>query len=347
MVNKSLNNNYGDIHSMSAGALIPLGLHWRFWDAGKNEMINDLTVSTSECNYLDEKTIEIELDFKGTEIKEVESAKSGQKSNNPMIQFQKYTVLTKKVQEEQVRKRNCNRWGDGLEDPSSGVKEFFPSAWKPTKELDQSLIVMGLTKKEVEDVLLHGAQHQQMAKQIDILVSPGAAAAVYAYTMETPNIYAKLNAACRSTGRRAKLQLGIYRDYLYHIFKASNTMPNFVGRSYRGIDVRLSPKKCPVGEVITWQQMSSTTKKMTATLQFLGRSINGGLEGTLFVVDVNAGKEIDLFSAFPNEDEVLLELNSHFLVAGKIEGKQNKCEVLEDLAAYNMEQLEVYLLKQR
>jgi len=349
----------GWLESEKKGASLPFDLDWQYWNGVK--WINDSQLFVKPFKYDDsEKKIpELDLVFKNKESMEKkcdeldlvfenkESMENISKPSHPLSPLKMYNESSKKFEKEIVGTRKRNRWGDGLEDPSSGVKTFFPASWKPSKEVDQSLDLMGLTKKEITEVMARGAQYQKVAMQVGISVSPDFAAAIYAYTMEEPNVYQKLNSACRSKGRRAKLLLDICRDYLYHLSKACTTMPNFTGRTYRGINIRLSPKKYPLGEVITWHQMSSTTKKMTAALPFLGKTANGGLEGTLFLVDVKAGKEIDLFSAFPSEDEVLLELNSFFVIDSKIEGKQQKHELLEDLSAYNMELLDVYILKQR
>jgi len=333
-------NEEGRISSCSMGASLPIGLAWQLWDKGTQKWVPDpeLIVTQMESQDHEEKVPAPELVFMHEEKKEAES--------KPLLSSLKmWSKSSKKMQKENVATRVRNRWGDGLEDPTSGKKAFFPAAWKPSQGVDKSLLAMSLTEEEVKHVMLEGARRQKEAKEFEISVSADSAAAVYAYTMEWPDVYTKLNSACRKKGRRAKLQLDRYRDYLYHLQSASSTMPNFVGRTYRGISVRLAPNKYPIGEVITWHQMSSTTGKMTATLPFLGKTANGGLQGTIFVIDVKAGKDIEIFSAFPSEDEVLMALNSFFLVESKINSDKKK-EVLGDLSAYNMEQLDVYILKQ-
>lgn len=335
---------FGLLSSYGPGASLPFGLLWYWEKKIDSDWVLDpkIVVWALKSHEFEQKIPEFEQSSESQVDKFTKA-----KPSHWFTPVKMMMTSTKKKQKEIVETRRRNRWGDGLEDPVSGVKEFFPPTWKPTKELDESLDAMGLTKKEVQQVLADGARCQEMVKQIGISVSADSAAAIYAYTQEEPNVYNKLNAASRGRGNRAKLLLNIYRDYLHHLYNASTTMPNFAGRTYRGITVRLASNKYPVGEVITWHQMSSTTKRITATLPFLRRTASGGLEGTLFVVNVIAGKEIDLFSAFPNEDEVLIPINSFFLVEAKIEGKQMKSNMLKDLSAYNMELLEVFVLKQR
>jgi hypothetical protein len=70
------------------------------------------------------------------------------------------------------------------------------------------------------------------------------------------------------------------------------------------------------------------------------------LQGSLFVIDSISGKDIRHFSAFPNEEEVLFAPNSQFRVESRIASEADKKAALEQLAAYDMTELDVYVLKQ-
>ena len=70
------------------------------------------------------------------------------------------------------------------------------------------------------------------------------------------------------------------------------------------------------------------------------------LQGSIFVIDSITAKDIRHFSAIPSEEEVLFPPNSQFLVESVLASEADKKATLEQLAAYNMEELDVYFLKQ-
>ena len=132
---------------------------------------------------------------------------------------------------------------------------------------------------------------------------------------------------------------------MHHLIQASTTLPNFTGKVYRGVDTKLNPTAYAVGTSITWQQFSSTSKSQQQARKFL--TVNGSsLLGSIFVITVITAREIELFSAFPEEEEVLLGANSHFKVLSKLEGEAEKKAQLPDLSGYSMRDLDVYILKQ-
>ena len=52
------------------------------------------------------------------------------------------------------------------------------------------------------------------------------------------------------------------------------------------------------------------------------------------------------FSAIPSEEEVLFLPNSQFKVTARLESQAHKIAALEELSAYNMDSLHVYVLTQ-
>jgi len=173
------------------------------------------------------------------------------------------------------------------------------------------------------------------------------AAAIFAYTQEAAyDLYGKLNQSCRTTGVIHERRLALYLDYLHVLIEATTTLPNLAGVVYRGIDCKLNPASYVVGTTITWQQFSSTSKKQQQARKFV--TCDGGrLAGSLLVLHVRTGKEIEIFSEFPEEEEVLLGANSFFRVESKLEGADEKRALLADLAAYDMTDLDVYVMRQR
>ena len=75
------------------------------------------------------------------------------------------------------------------------------------------------------------------------------------------------------------------------------------------------------GNVVTWPALSSTSPDMEATKAFLGKgSKSGEATGTLFIIDKGWGYDIQPYSLLPDEEEILLEPEKRFSVAGVIQG---------------------------
>jgi hypothetical protein len=95
-------------------------------------------------------------------------------------------------------------------------------------------------------------------------------------------------------GGMAEKKLAAYRDYLHHVSSAMGSLPTFVGRVNRGaprnrttstcpplrprpppppagINVKLSPGVYAVGKTITWQQLSSASKKQLEAINFVDK----------------------------------------------------------------------------
>ena len=145
-------------------------------------------------------------------------------------------------------------------------------------------------------------------------------------------------------------ELKRYGDYIVHTECALSSLPTLVsellGKVYRGIKVLLSPDIYAPGKRITWQAFSPSAKKQTATLDFVNVLPGRKLSGSLFVIDSITAKDIRHFSAIPSEEEVLFPLNSQFKVEMVVTSEQEKKSLLNQLGAYNMTDLDVYVLKQ-
>mmetsp|Transcript_170609 Transcript_170609/g.541968 ORF Transcript_170609/g.541968 Transcript_170609/m.541968 type:complete len:163 (-) Transcript_170609:114-602(-) len=145
-------------------------------------------------------------------------------------------------------------------------------------------------------------------------------------------------------------ELKRYADYIVHTERALGCLPTHLsevhGKVYRGIKALLNPNTYALGKRITWQGFSSSTKKQLGTLEFVNQLPGRKLQGSLFVIDSITAKDIRHFSAFPCEEEVLFPPNSQFKVEGVLTNEQGKKAELGQLCAYNMEDLDVYLLKQ-
>ena len=108
----------------------------------------------------------------------------------------------------------------------------------------------------------------------------------------------------------------------------------------------LNPSIYAPGKTFTWQAFSSSTKKQTATLDFVNMLPGRKLQGSLFVIHSTTAKDIRHFSAIPSEEEVLFPPNSQFKVQKVLTSEPEKKALLGELGAYDLTELDVCVLKQ-
>ena len=94
-------------------------------------------------------------------------------------------------------------------------------------------------------------------------------------------------------------------------------------------------------------ETSSSTKKQTATLDFVNQLPGRKLQGSIFIIYSTTAKDIRHFSAIPSEEEVLFPPNSQFIVEEVLTIESKKKDQLDELTAYDLTELDVYVLKQR
>lgn len=129
------------------------------------------------------------------------------------------------------------------------------------------------------------------------------------------NPYRIVNRALMNGGREELLNA---RGLLYVIMSAVRKLPRSEGRTlYRGMRDAIEIDKYTEGEVVTWPGFSSTSPDMKATKAFLSEA--EVVTGTLFVIEDGWGYNIQPYSMFPEEEEILLEPGRRFRVQGIIE----------------------------
>ena len=245
------------------------------------------------------------------------------------------------------------RWGDGLDAPAAGVRHFYPPGFEVTLEVSEAISWFGHSAAQVSQIMETG---RAKAATSAAPLAAVHAAALFAYTQEEPaSLYSTLNYAMRTphtSDTPTDTELRRYADYIMHTERALGSLPTHVserpehGMVYRGIRALLNPEIYAPGRRITWQGFSSSTKKQLATLEFLSVLPGRKLQGSLFVISSITAKDIRHFSAFPGEEEVLFPPNSQFKVDKVLRKEEGKKMVLNQLAAYDMTELDVYVLKQ-
>ena len=241
------------------------------------------------------------------------------------------------------------RWGDGLEAPAAGWRDIVPQGFVVTLDVSEAIGRFGHSASQIANIMSAG---RAKASTSPTPLASAHAAALYAFTEET-QLYGTLNYAMRTPhtlSTPTDTELKRYCDYVVHTERALSNLPAHVselqGKVYRGIKAILNPDIYAPGKRITWQAFSSSTKKQTATLDFINVLPGRKLLGSLFVIDSITAKDIRHFSALPSEEEVLFPPNSQFKVEKVVMSEQEKKALLNQLGAYDMADLDVYMLKQ-
>ncbi|CAE7816569.1 HERC2 [Symbiodinium microadriaticum] len=224
-----------------------------------------------------------------------------------------------------ARRGNSVRWGDGLDAVDAGTRDFLPSGWIPKKDVLTSIQVFGLDDSDCQLVMTSAKTLAEELAALNITsLKDKHAAAVFAYTQENEKrLYSKLNTAMRAATLSAEKKLEAYRDYIYHLCQALPMLPGYVGKAFRGVNRLLPPELYAVGKTITWQPFTSTTRKQSQALNFLGQD-GKKLHGLFLVLDVSAGRNVEDVSAFPDEAEILILPNSHWKVTKQAESIEEK-----------------------
>ena len=130
----------------------------------------------------------------------------------------------------------------------------------------------------------------------------------------------------RSLAGRNYANLQKASGLLYLVMTALRKLPRYTGCTlYRGVrgEVSLDEEHYHEGNVITWTALSSTSPDMGATKAFLARgSKSRSAKGTLFVIDGGWGYNIQPYSLFPGEVEILLEPERQFRVKSVFPGEE-------------------------
>ncbi|CAF1172684.1 unnamed protein product, partial [Didymodactylos carnosus] len=141
------------------------------------------------------------------------------------------------------------------------------------------------------------------------------AAAIYSYTMEgetkKQSLYYQLNQILRST-KRAQLMV-LWLDYFKLLLTALYKLPSAKRIVWRGTKEDLS-SQYKKGNTYAWWGFSSTTDSIDAlqSNSFLEKS---GVQ-TLFCIECENGKMIQVYSHYPEENEILLLPGFYFEVSG-------------------------------
>jgi hypothetical protein len=127
------------------------------------------------------------------------------------------------------------------------------------------------------------------------LLTRDESAAIYLYTMPI-EFFSKLNITLRDPNRQV---LKPWLHFLKLLMTALKQLPSIKATIWRAVnyDATLTFVE---GEVYTYWDLNSCSMNINSIQPFLGES------GTLFAIEAIHGKDISMFSAVPDEQEVIL-----------------------------------------
>lgn len=239
----------------------------------------------------------------------------------------------------------------------NNIGGLYPKDYeRPTME--DALRNAGLNDNQIRDITGTCYKHAYELKNSgklprDITVDDAATIAMYTFDFGTSHIksnpYSLVNFALNN---RTEERVNKIKDLLYLIISALRKLPIVHGiYLYRGIRVDVSEKlasdsigssgtddlndpnafasrkdgsdissfEYKEGSIITWNALSSTSPSMNVTKNFLASGLSTGkAAGTLFIMENCWGYDIQPYSLYPTESEILLEPERQFQVVSVI-----------------------------
>lgn len=135
-------------------------------------------------------------------------------------------------------------------------------------------------------------------------------AAVYLYSMDwgEQSLYRVLNQALRDENRQTIIP---WFAYLKLLDTALEKLPTFTGNIWRGVCGNTS-RNFAEGQALTWWSVTSCSPSVDVVKSFLTAN------STLFLIEASNGKQISGYSAYPNENEVILRPGTRLNAAGGV-----------------------------
>jgi len=126
------------------------------------------------------------------------------------------------------------------------------------------------------------------------------------------NLYYELNGALRKRGKEDRTaMMDGWGVYMHFMMGAMERLPKVGGVCYRGYpDKATAVAQYKLGRPIQWGAFASTSTDFETTKGFTDQAT-----GVIFKITVTDGRDINAYSFFPQEAEVLLSPAHRFLVS--------------------------------
>jgi hypothetical protein len=206
--------------------------------------------------------------------------------------------------------KKCHRFVDLSDEPLIMMTPIKGYEKMPLVSLEEAIQPLIPSMSAIEQMAY--ITKQRCLKSTSSHLSVDQSAAIMLYTMEwapkEESVYFILNKCLRNEDRQS---LTPWFLYLKLFFSALSLLPSSSRTVYRGVkhDLKHKYKK---GEKIVWWGFSSCTRTMDVLSNeaFMGPSGNR----TLFAIECQSGKDIQEYSYFKKESEVLLPAAREFQV---------------------------------
>lgn len=220
---------------------------------------------------------------------------------------------------------------DMLENRESTISEYddlYPQGYE-SPEMTAALREAGLDEESIGRAVKACNRAGIHAKQSGKLVNGFTkedAEAVALYTFDfgpskyEMNPYRIINKALSGLGEESMERAS---GLMHIVMRSLRKLPKVTGRTlYRGLRETVGKEAYREGSIVMWPGLSSTTSDKSITKRFLPKEKNGNKgSGTLFVIEDGWGYDIQPYSLFPGEEEILLEPNRYFRVQSVIESE--------------------------
>ena len=144
------------------------------------------------------------------------------------------------------------------------------------------------------------------------LVQDAPRPAITVYSSESP-IYRASNRAMRQW-QTDSTAFQKWRTFAYLLHRELQLLPRFEGSVYRAVPRRVPVALYRTGNVVTWNQPSSTSEDPRVARHFLKVKRGGRPWGTVFIIKSTTGRSIQEYSLHPEEMEVLFPTGTQFQV---------------------------------
>ena len=203
---------------------------------------------------------------------------------------------------------------------------IYPKSYKRVS-IKKALRNAGLEKKYAEMITTActlKAEHLRDAGRLTdgFTFEDAKAIAMYTYDFGPKNFemnpYRIIN---RVLVTRSTMDMQRIKDILFLVMTALRKLHPVRNRIlYRGVRsaVNLSKGHYSVGSMVFWTALSSTSPDLNVTKSFLSKANSSTSARTLFIINNGWGYNIQPYSLFPNETEILLEPERVFKVTGVI-----------------------------
>lgn len=206
--------------------------------------------------------------------------------------------------------------------------DLYPAGYAPPS-IKEALMEAGLPEamaKRAEDMCMAAANEAEKAGKLVNGITKEEYAAVALYTFEfgpeavESSPFRLLNNAL--TGNSADMQK--VRGLFYLVMRGLRKVPRCTGNTlYRGMKRSIDRSAYGNGKIVVFHGFSSTSVNIKTVKEFLAMSgpNDDDSGGTLFVIEEAWGYDLQPYSFFPEDKEILLEPERYFGVQSVIESE--------------------------